>query len=146
MTMAVTDEQVATLRAQLEGNLEEHKRLLAQLDPATARTGYAALIAAAFSLATDRRFAADGGRAQVTEYVASVRSTTESMAEIDPRVAERLLLAVYTDEQISDIDVRVRYETQILLLAALVADAQLGETDLDTFLAQARSLADKWLA
>ncbi len=144
--MAVTDEQVATLRAQLEGNLEEHRRLLAQLDPATARTGYAALIAAAFSLATDRRFAADGDMAQVVEYVASVRSTTESMAEIDPRVAERLLLAVYTDEQINDIDVRVRYETQILLLAALVADAQLDKTDLDTFLAQARSLADKWLA
>ena len=144
--MAVTDEQVATLRAQLEGNLEEHKRLLAQLDPATARTGYAALIAAAFSLATDRRFAADSDRAQVIEYVASVRSTTESMAEIDPRVAERLLLAVYTDEPINDIDVRVRYETQILLLAALVADAQLDKTDFDTFLAQARSLADKWLA
>jgi hypothetical protein len=144
--MAVTDEQIATLRAQLEGKLDEHKRLLAQLDPATARTGYAALIAAAFSLATDRRFAADGDRAQVIEYVASVRSTTESTAELDPRVAERLLLSVYTDEQINDIDVGVRYETQILLLAALVADAQFDKPDLDMFLARARRLADKWLA
>ena len=60
--MTVTDEQVATLRAQVEGKLDEHKRLLAQLDPATARTGYAALIAAAFSLAVNSRFAHDGDK------------------------------------------------------------------------------------
>lgn len=146
--MPVTDEQVATLRAQLEGKLDEHKRLLAQLDPAAARKGYAALIAAAFSLAVDRRFAqgGDADEATVIDYVADVRSRTEGSAEIDPRVAERLILAVYTDEQIRDIDVRVRYETQILLLAALVADVQFDDAGLERFLSQARELADKWLA
>jgi hypothetical protein len=144
--MAVTDEQTAALRAQLEGRLDEHKRLLAQLDPATARKGYAALIGAAFSLAVDSRFAHDGDKATVIDYVADARSRTKGAAEIDPRVAERLILAVYTDEQIRDIDVRVRYETQVLLLAALVADAQLDDAGLESLLTQARQLADKWLA
>lgn len=144
--MAVTDEQIATLRAQLTGDLDEHKRLLSQLDRGAARTGYAALIAAAFTLAVDRRFAKRGDAAAVMEYVADVRSRTDGTSEIDPRVAERLILAVYTDEQVRDIDVRERYETQILLLAALVIDAQMDSSVVDDFLGHARKLADKWLA
>ncbi len=37
--MAVTDEQLRTLRAQLAGKTEEHLRMLGQLDPVEAKTG-----------------------------------------------------------------------------------------------------------
>jgi hypothetical protein len=43
----VTDEQVATLRARLAGDLGEHERLYGQLDEAAARTAYIGLITAA---------------------------------------------------------------------------------------------------
>lgn len=148
VTVAVTDEQVATLRAQLAGDHAEHRLLLSQLDRGAARSGYSALIAAAFSLAVDRRFGRDDSDdpAAVMEYVADVRSRTEGAAEINPRVAERLILSVYTDEQVRDIAVAERYETQILLLAALTADAQMDDSALDRFLGLARQLADRWLA
>jgi hypothetical protein len=47
MTMPATDEQEATLHAQLAGNFDEYVRLLDSLDPAAARTGYSALVSAA---------------------------------------------------------------------------------------------------
>lgn len=143
--MGVTDAQVAALRAQLTGNPEEHKRLFAQLDPLAARTGYRALVTAAFCTAVERRFAPDGSADDVIEFVGDVRSRTGRAAdEIDPRTAERLILAVYTDEPIGDLDPKASFGIQILLLAALIADAQLDDPGLDEFLAEARKLADQW--
>jgi hypothetical protein len=144
MSMAVTDDQVATLRAQLGGNLDEHEQRLAQLSKAEAATGYAALIAASFSLAAYQRFAKKGDAATVMRFVADVRSRTEDTATIDPRVAERLILATFTDEEIDDINLRVRYETQIVLLAAIISDSHLDEAQLDQFLTKARGIADEW--
>jgi hypothetical protein len=143
--MAVTDAQLAALRAQLAGNLEEHKRLFAQLDPIPARTGYRALVTAAFCKAVEQRFAPDSSADDVIEFVGDVRYRTDGTAdEIDPRTAERLILAVYTDEPIGDLDPKTSFGTQILLLAALTADAQLDDAGLDEFLADARKLADQW--
>ena len=145
--MAVTDEQVVTLRAQLAGNLQEHLRLLDQIDPRAARTGYSALVAAAFCEAVEQRFAPDADAADVIAFVGNVRSRSDDAAEkIDPRTAERLILAVYTDEQVKDIPAEVRYKTQIILLGALIGDEQLDAAGLDAFLGQARKLADQWLS
>jgi hypothetical protein len=44
MTMPVTDESVATLRALLAGESKEYERLYAQLDPIAKRTGYLPMI------------------------------------------------------------------------------------------------------
>jgi hypothetical protein len=83
----------------------------------------------------------------VIEYVGEVRSRfAGAAAQIDPRSAERLILAVYTDEDIHDIDLGVAVRTEMLLLAALVADAGLDDAALDEFLAAARAIADQWLA
>jgi CelD/BcsL family acetyltransferase involved in cellulose biosynthesis len=144
--MPVSDEQFATLSAQLAGRFDEHKRLLDGLDPIAARTGYSALVSAAFSVAVDRRFAEDGGVGRVVEFVSDVRARSEATAQIDPRTAERVILAVYTNEQIDDIDPRTSFETQLVLLAALIADAGYDAPALDEFLAEARQVADQWLA
>jgi hypothetical protein len=42
-TMTATDDRVAALRAQLAGDYDEHRRLLAGLDARGAMAGYAAL-------------------------------------------------------------------------------------------------------
>ena len=142
--MAVTDDQVATLCAQLTGKVDEHEQHLARLGKAEAATGYAALIAASFSLAACHRVAKKGDAEAVMRFVADVRSRTDDTAAIDPRVAERLILATFTDEEIDDIDLRVRYETQIVLLAAIISDSRLDDTQLDQFIAKARGIADEW--
>jgi hypothetical protein len=144
--MPVTDEQEATLHAQLAGKLEEHKRLLDALDPAAARTGYSALVSAAFTVAVIERFPKGTPEEVVIEYVGDVRSRTEGAAKIEPALAERLILAVLKDEELGDTDARTSLQAQLILLAALIADAQPGEAELDRFMIRARRLADRWLA
>jgi hypothetical protein len=146
MTMPVTDDQVAALRAYLSGDLDLHKQLYGRLDRAAARTGYTALVAAAFFEAADRRFARNGTAADVIEFVGDVRGRSERLAEeIDPSAAERMIRAVLTDEDISDMDDEVKGRLYIVLLAALIFDEQLDGAGLDAFLVDARKLADQWI-
>ncbi len=67
-------------------------------------------------------------------------------SQIDPRAAERMIRAVYTDEPIDDLDSATKGRTQIILLAALVNSERLGDAGLDAFLADASKLANQWLA
>jgi hypothetical protein len=144
--MQVTDRQMAPLRAQLAGNIDEHRRLFAQLDPAEVRKEYRSLVTAAFCVAAERRFPKESTAADVIEFVGDARSRTESLAAIDPRLAERVILAVTGDEEIDDVDPKTSFETQLLLLAALTADARYDSASLEDFLTEARKLADQWLA
>ena len=146
--MAVTDEQVATLRAQLTGDFDEHKRLLEQLDPVAARTGYIALIAAAFFEAVDRRFVRGdqiADDAEIIDFVGSVRARSDEAGEkIDPVAAERLIRHSLGRGSIADLDDETVISTQMFMLAGLVAEAQLHATDLDGFLTEAREVAEEW--
>lgn len=144
--MPVTDEQVAPLRAQLAGKLEEHQRLLAQLDAEAVNDGYRRLVTAAFCIAADRRFPPESTASDVIQFVGDARSRTERMAEIDPRMAERVIRAAISDENTDDIDPRASWETQILLLAAMTADASYDPAGLEEFLGEARKLADQWMS
>jgi hypothetical protein len=147
MIMPVTDQQAAALRAQLAGKVDEHKRLFAQLDPVAARKGYGALVSAAFCEAADQRFGKGDTGAEVIEFVGDVRSRSSDAADkIDPRIAERLIRAVYTDEEVGDIDARTKFTTQLLLLAGMVSDQRFDDAGLDEFMARARKLADQWLS
>lgn len=143
--MAVTDEQVATLRAQLAGQADEHRRLLEQLDPAAGRSGYPALVAAGFALATDRRFA-DASDPGIIKFVGDLRLRGAEIADhLDPAVAERLLRAALSDEDVDDISTETSFRAQLILLAGLIGDEQLDGAGLDRVLADARKLADQWL-
>jgi hypothetical protein len=144
--MPLTDEQVAPLRAQLAGDLEEHQRLLAQLNTAEIQAPYRKLVSAAFFVAAGRRFPDGSTRADVIDFVADARSRTERLGEVDPRVAERVILAVVGSERIGDIDPKTSFETQMLLLAVFTADAEYDTAGLEDFLADARKVADQWLA
>jgi hypothetical protein len=144
--MPLTDKQVAPLRAQMAGNLEEHRRLLAQLDPAEIQNPYRQLVSAAFCVAAERRFPEGSSRSDVINFVANARSRTERFGEVDPQVAERVILAVVGSERIGDIDPKTSFEAQMLLLAAFTADAKYDAAGLEDFLADARKLADQWSA
>lgn len=76
-------------------------------------------------------------------FVSDVRSRTNGAAEeIDPLVAERLIRTVYSDESIEDVDAGVVVPTAMLLLAALIADEQFNDGELDDFMAEAVKSAD----
>lgn len=142
--MAVTDEQVAALRAYLTGDLGQYERLVDQLDPEAARTGYSALLAAAFFEAVDRRFVNSGTTADVAKFVGDVRAKSERLSKIDPLTAERLIRHSLGEGSIADLDNETVISNQFLLLGALIVDEQLNEAGLDQFLAEARTVADEW--
>jgi hypothetical protein len=120
--------------------------LFGQLERTAANQGYSTLVSAAFCTAVDRRFTEDSSIAEIVNFVADVRTRhLKNPDEIDPRVAERLIVAVYTDEQIGDLSLEAKFQTQFLLLYALVIDEQYDESALDKFLSEARKLADDWL-
>ena len=146
--MAVSAEEVATLRAYLAGNVAEYRRLHEQLDPVAARRGYAALIAAAFFEAVDRRFAQPGTTAaDIAGYVANVRGRSARVGDaLDPRAAERVIRHALGNGEISDLDDETVIGAQILILSALVADQQFDDAGLDQFMAQARKMAEQWTA
>lgn len=141
--MAVTDNQVATLRAQLRGDYAEYERLFAGLGQSD-NEGYTSLIAAAFVLAAERRFRPGGTRPDIILYVANVRSQTRKAAEgIDPKIGERLLLAALTGEPIDDIDADTAVVTELLLLVAMTAGDDFPEADIENLLAEARTTVDR---
>jgi hypothetical protein len=66
--------------------------------------------------------------------------------DVDPAIAERVILAVFSDDSLDDIDARKSFQTQLLLMVAIVSGENLDDGGLDAFLAEARKLADEWLA
>ncbi len=57
-----------------------------------------------------------------------------------------MIRGVFEDEGTGDVPDQVVVETQLLLLAALVAEARSGDAELDEFLAESRKLADRWIS
>lgn len=144
--MPVTDEQEAALHAMLAKRFDVYEEKLQALDRDAARTGYSALVSAAFAAAADERFPEGTTTANVIEYVGEVRTRGEGTARLDPRIAERVILAVISSETIDDIDDTTSFQHQLVLLAALIGDADLDEAGLNAFMAKSRKLADTWLA
>ena len=145
--MPVTDQQVATLRAQLAGNLAEHKRLLASLDNKADGRGYSALLTAAFYNAVDSRFTRNSTLDEVTEFVADIRARSERIRDaLDPRIAERVLISAFTNENLDDLDAEELTKTKMFLLAGIIGDQHLDDAGLDDFIAKARAFADELLS
>jgi len=145
--MPVTDEMVAPLRALLTRRYEEHDRLFGILDPKAKNPGYRVLVSAAFVVAVERRFSPDVKPEEVIEFVADARSRSPHFADrMDPVIAERVVLAAVTGQSLDDIDPRTSWEAQSVLMSAIVGSEGLDDAGLNAFLAEARKLADEWLA
>jgi hypothetical protein len=142
--MRLTDEQVTAMRYALTGDIDGYKRVIARLDRA-AKESNGVLVVASFFKAAYRRFGENGAASDVVAFVSKLRTEYGLVEEINPRVAERLILATFTDEQIDDIDDEIKGSHYMLLLGALVKQAAFSDSELDEFLADARKLADEWL-
>jgi len=144
--MAVSADEVATLRTYLSGNMDKYRRMQQQLDPVAARSGYSALIAAAFFEAVDRRFAKPGTTTgDIIRYVGDVRARSARVSDaLDPQAAERVIRHALGEGSIRDLDDDTVIGAQIVILSALIADEQLDDAGLDQFMAEARKLANQW--
>jgi hypothetical protein len=141
--MPVTDDEVAALRAYLQGNQALQEELYERITTLDAKTRYTRLLATAFFEAVNRRFGGRDSAAEVIEYVADVRARSPRLGEqIDPGAAERLIRRALTDVDVSDIDSRMRGRIFIVFLAAMVSDAHYDDGQLEGLLAEAREAAD----
>jgi hypothetical protein len=144
--VAVTDLQVSVLRALLAGGWELHEMLRAKLNKEADRKDYGTLFFAAFFEAVDRQFAKDHSRKAIIQFVAWARTRSDAAArEIDPELAERLILDVFEDRSTDEYSREEKLTTRRFLLAALVIRADFNDRDLNAFLAKSRKLADRWL-
>ena len=145
--MAVSDQQVAVLRAYLAQDPDEAERLNAQLGESGGWDGYGEFVWAAFVLAVRRRFAPEWTVPQVVRYVAAVRARQgRDEDDFDPRTGEILMRRALDDDVPADLGELARGRAQVFLLGELIADEQLDDVELDRFLAKARALADNWLS
>ncbi|HLK73634.1 MAG TPA: hypothetical protein VKU77_08335 [Streptosporangiaceae bacterium] len=145
--MAVTDDQVAALRALLSDDIDRYQQLYSGLDRAEAKTGYPALVTAAFGIAVERRFGTSYQPADIVTFVADVRTRSDRLArELDPDVAERVVQAVLGHGTARGLDREMVTRAKLVLLAGLIADARLDDAGLDEFLASARKLADQLMS
>lgn len=146
--MPVTDHQMATLRAQLTGRIDEHRRLLSQMDRAAANR-YVSLVIAAFFEAAIRRFVRDGSPVDDTEiikFVASVRHRLADPGDLDAQVAVTLIKIAIDKlpaEAQKGISIDVSNATRIILLSGMVGAVNLSPDQLEEFLDAARAMTDK---
>src|ERR1700691_835331 len=93
--MPVTDDEVAALRAHLQGNQALQQELYSGMTTPAARARYSTLLAMAFFEAVNRRFGGRDSAAEVIEYVADVRARVpEAGQKIDPSAAEGLMRSI----------------------------------------------------
>ncbi|SNS25294.1 hypothetical protein [Actinomadura mexicana] len=146
--MPVTDHQMATLRAQLTGRIDEHRRLLSQMDNAMANQ-YLSLATAAFFEAAMRRFVRDGSPvddAEIIEFVTSVRLRLGDPDDLDPQAAETLIKIAIEKlpvEAKNGISPELSNSTKIILLSGMVGDLDPTPDQLEEFLNAARAMTDK---
>lgn len=144
--MPVTSDELAALRALLDGRFDDHDRLYGHLQATGGGAGYMALAEAACFLEIDRRFTPETSEAKVVRYVSDIRTRPAGAGSLDPVTAERMIRAVLGHGNIDDLDASTRISTELVLLAALVTDRDASSDDLDALLADAKKVADGWLA
>jgi hypothetical protein len=145
--MTVTDDQVAALRAALTGDMHAFDGLggVSGLDYGEA---FPVLMATAFILATRRRFGGGWSTADVIRFVGEVRLEYDANDGcVDPDAAEQLVLAALRDKALpAGIGEEARGNAQFALLSSMVSDEYPQSHELDALLAEARELADQWMA
>jgi hypothetical protein len=144
--MTVSDQQVAALRATLALDAAQAQEWRAQLVGSGDLDGFSELVYAAFVLAVRRYFPMAWARADVVRYVGSVRARGLDGDDIDPVIAEALIMRALGAGEALHASIEAKVAVQTILLGSLTADLELDSSSLSLFVAEARELADQWLA
>jgi small ligand-binding sensory domain FIST len=146
--MPVTDVQVAALRAFLIQDVAIAARLARDLgndqDP-----GYVYLALAALSVVARQHFHPTFTDADLIRYVAKVRLDRVGDSDeydFDPAAGENVLRYALGHDIRQGADPRDQFRIVIALLDALTGDGQADQAEVGMLLAQARMVADRWMA
>lgn len=141
------DPHLLALRAMLAGDSEGYEMAARQMAHGAESWQWGVLIAAAFCLAVQGRFAEGYTDADVIRLVADERTRfTNPDRDFDPRIAEQLVHAALGHGSAEGLPAEERARVQIAFLMGLVADAELDAPSLAGFVADARRLADAAIA
>jgi hypothetical protein len=101
----------------------------------------------AFFEAVERRFGSRYRLPEVIMFVATARAGyDETGTDIDPRAAERVVLAALGEGSVDDLEPRTRAVLVTVLLATLIASEGPDDARLDEYLGSARALADSMMS
>lgn len=143
---AVSGQQAAALRAALALDTAQAQEWRARLIGSGDLDGFSELVYAAFVLAAGRYFGTTWSRGDVVRYVGNVRAHGPAGDDIDPAIAEALILRALGADYPLDASVEAKVEVQAILLGVLAADLELDDAGLGLLVGQARELADRWLS
>jgi hypothetical protein len=144
--MPVTDMQIAVLRAFLTHEGDRMATLAYQLGEA-GMLGYVRLAEAALSVTAQKKFAPRFTSADLVKFIAAVRTARLSDGDefdFDPVVGEYVLRCSLGQPVMRAPGLEPRLRTVVALLDALAEEELTSEADLDSLLAEARLLADRW--
>jgi hypothetical protein len=146
--MPVTEAQTAALRAFLAGDGEGMTLLAYQLGE-KGMPGYLQLAEAALSVAAGKRFGPVFTSGDLVRYVAGARIARMADGhdfDFDPVAGENVLRSSLGQPVPRPADPGERLRAVVALLDALAGSEVHSASDVDDLLAQARALADRWLA
>jgi hypothetical protein len=143
--MAVTDDQVAALRAYLsasdDADADDAEVRFLALAKANRLDEIGALVYCSFAVAARLRFSPSWTSADLVHFVADVRgSSTQAATLISASAAENQLRGALGKSLTWRPDEETRARVQLLLLSALTLG--LADDELDRVLADGRALAD----
>ena len=146
-SVVVTGDQMAALRAYLADDRGQHKRLIERLGDSGV-LGYQLLALGALAVAARREFSPGSASADVVRFVAWVRINLlpDDLGDLDPVAAEAVLRFALGEDVPLPMDPETCFRATILLLGILAYDEHPDDAALDGLLAEARSLAEGWLA
>lgn len=144
--MPVTDEQVRTLRAFLVFD-PVYERLTRELAASDRWHGFPELVYSAFVTVVRHQFGPTWTSAQVVRFTAQMRNGLRPHGvDLDPITIEILIRQALGDRVSSNYEDTIHAQAMLYVLGELVASEHLGHAGIDTFLAEARTLADARLA
>jgi hypothetical protein len=139
-----TPEQIAMLRAMVEGDFDRHKELSDQLHAAGQLNEYGEVIGAAFYIAIRMQFPERYSAEDIIDLVADARALFDLTGDaINPRSAELVVrgpLGEYEGaETIPDEEVA---QIQVVICSYLAAERRLGEPG--AFVQEVEKLLEEW--
>ena len=139
----IADDHVKALRSMLAGDMDQYDELADRIERSDSPLYFNVLIASAFAVAVHRRFGQGYTASDIILFVADERTRHDDSADdFEPRVAERMVLAVLSGEPVHDIDDEAKADAQIALLLGLVDDEDLDDKGLDRLVEESRKAAE----
>lgn len=139
-----TAEQLAMLRAMVEGNFERQEELSHRLHESGGLDDYGTVIGAAFFLAIRKQFPERYSAGDIIRLVADTRCVIDQTGDLmDPRAAELVVRSALGESGLlTEVSDEAVVQTQVAICSYLAGEGRLG--DPDAFMGEVEKLLEDW--